>query len=203
MLPVEIHDGLLILGILVSLFLLMLRYRVIHMPRQQLPQPVARLDPQHHAARRVAYDDALHPLRARIVTRRPHTRQHAAPTLPEDVVVARDAEVREQVVELPHEEVGRPEGCVEAFLAQVRRVAVAELVVEDEGDVVAVGVGQGRQRQQVVVARAWSAVEQDERPARAARRKVAVDFVPRLAFLARGRNREGDGALGDFGCHFE
>ena len=42
----------------------------------------------------------------------------------------------QQVVQLLHEEVGDPELGVEALLSQVRRLAIADLVVEDNGDVV-------------------------------------------------------------------
>ena len=63
-----------------------------------------------------------------------HAAQHTAPRLAEEVVVVLNAKVGEQVVEFGEEEVDGPEFGVEASVAHVRGVAVAELVVEDYWD---------------------------------------------------------------------
>ena len=57
--------------------------------------------------------------------------EHPAPGLAEHVVAAADAEMVDEVRQFAHEQAHRPEICPP--VPQVRRVPVAELVVEDDG----------------------------------------------------------------------
>ena len=104
----------------------------------------------------------------------------------------------EQIVQLLHEEVRDPEVGVEALLAEVRGVAVADLVVEDDRDVVRGGgeVGEGKQ---VVVAGAGAAVEDDKGAPGRGGGQVAIHLVPGLAGLVGGGDVKGDFAFGCFG----
>ena len=88
-----------------------------------------------------------------------------------------DPERVDKIVELPDEQVDRPE--VGAPLRVVRAPAVADLVVEDDSAAVLREVGE---HEQVVVRRAGAAVKGDEwgGSIRVARTEVAVDSVPRL-----------------------
>src|SRR5205823_12643051 len=92
--------------------------------------------------------------------------EEPAPRRPEHVIPLADAEVVDEVRKLPDEELHRPE--VAAAFGEMRRPAVPELVIEDDGASVA---GQAGERQQVVVGRAGAAVQEDERrrPVSAAR----------------------------------
>ena len=69
-----------------------------------------------------------------------------------------DAERVDEVVQLAHEEIDRPE--VGAPVGAMRAAAVAELVVVDDRPAVTRQIGQG---QQVVVRGAGAAVKDDER----------------------------------------
>jgi hypothetical protein len=73
----------------------------------------------------------------------------------------------------------------------MRAAAVPELVVVDDRTF----AGEVDEREEVVVRRAWPAVEDDERRRHAvvAGAEVARDAVPRLRILAA--EREGNGAL--------
>ena len=87
-------------------------------------------------------------------------REEAAPRLAEHVVALSQPERVDEVVQLAHEEIDRPE--VGAALRVVRAAPVAELVVVDDG---AAAVGKVRDREQVVVR---------ARPARRGGRSAAV-----------------------------
>ena len=97
------------------------------------------------------------------------------------MVAAGDAERVDEVVELADEQVDRPE--IRAALRVVRAPAVADLVVEDDRAPVLREVGE---REQIVVRRAWAAVEGDEWGGRigVVREEVAFDSVPRLGEFA-------------------
>jgi len=88
-----------------------------------------------------------------------------------------DPEGRDEVLELAHEQVDRPEVAVSTLV--VRRAAVADLVVEDDG----ASAGEVGQRQQVVVRRAGTAVERQQRRGPVGT-ELAVDPVPGLRGLA-------------------
>lgn len=153
----------------------MLRNRLVNLPRQLPPPLVTRLHPQLHARRTIADHQLPQALRS---TDRPHTPQHAAPALAQQIIL-RDPEVGEQVLEFGHEELWCPESRVEAFFAQMCAVAVAELVVEDHGDgVLFCQLGEG---EEVVVAGAGPAVESDQGPCGGG--QVADDFVPGVAWF--------------------
>ena len=132
----------------------------------------------------------------------PHGAEHAAPALTEEVVVIGDAEMFEQVGEFSHEEVRRPEGGVEAFFAEVRGVAVAELVVEDNGN--AIVDGKGFEAEKVVVTGSGTAVEGDEGAAGLGGFEVAVNLVPSVAGLVFGEGRvvEANGVFSDRDAEF-
>src|SRR5579862_4463672 len=95
-------------------------------------------------------------------------------------MAAGDAERLDEVVQLAHEELDRPE--VRAALGEVGAAPVAELVVVDDG---APLLGEVDEREQVVVARTRAAVEDDERRRHSGvvRTEVARDAVPRLGRL--------------------
>src|SRR6266550_5477075 len=98
------------------------------------------------------------------------------------MVPAGDSERVDQVLELADEKVDRPE--IRAALRVVRAPAVADLVVEDDRAPVLREVGE---REQIVVRRAWAAVEGDEWGGRrigVVREEVAFDSVPRLGDIA-------------------
>src|SRR5512133_3997342 len=88
-----------------------------------------------------------------------------------------DSERVHQVVELADDTVDRPE--IRAAHRVVRAPAVADLVVEDDRAAVLHEVGE---REQIVVRRAWTAVEGDERGGRigVVRAEVTVDSEPGL-----------------------
>ena len=89
----------------------------------------------------------------------------------------RDAEVAQEVVQLRDEERGRDEA--RGLVAQARRVAAAELVVEHDGlpaRPVEIGV-----REHVRVWDAWPAVQHDEGPRTGV--EVAKDRVRRLEYF--------------------
>ena len=100
-----------------------------------------------------------------------------------------DPERVDEVVQLPDEQVDRPE--VGAAVGVVGAAAVAELVVVDDGP----AVGEIGEREEVVVGRAWTAVKNDERRGRGrvAGPQLARHAVPGLRVLAG--EREGHGAL--------
>ena len=106
--------------------------------------------------------------------------EEAAPRLAEDVVAVADPEVVDEVRELAHEELDRPE--VGAALGQVRRLAVSELVVEDDGPAVVREIGE---REEVVVRRARPAVQRDERR-RPVRPELALHAIPGLVPVELG-----------------
>ena len=93
------------------------------------------------------------------------------------MVPAGDSERVDQVVELADEQVDRPE--IRAALRVVRAPAVADLVVEDDRAAVLREVGE---REQIVVRRAWAAVEGDEWGGRirVVRAEITVDSKPGL-----------------------
>src|SRR2546422_8290530 len=96
------------------------------------------------------------------------------------MVPAGDSERVDQVVKLADEQVDRPE--IRAALRVVRAPAVADLVVEDDRAPVLREVGE---REQIVVRRAWAAVEGDEWGGRiGVVREAAFDSVPRLGDIA-------------------
>ncbi len=100
-------------------------------------------------------------------------------------VVLRQAKVRDEVLELGDEQGVVPElDAGVGLVAQVRRAATADLLVEDDGDAVRGGeVEEGRVRGR---ADARPAVQDDERGRRRRRREVAGDLVPGPQGLARG-----------------
>ena len=113
--------------------------------------------------------------------------EHAAPRLSEQVVTVNDAEGVEKVVQLLQEQVDGPE--VAAPLGQVRRSPPAQLVVVDHGSTI---VGQGGQREQVVMRATRSAVDHDERgPAQG---EITGDAVPRLELAKRDDTFEDTGS---------
>jgi hypothetical protein len=83
--------------------------------------------------------------------------EEPAPGLAEDVVAVGDPERADEVVQLSDEQVDRPEVC--AAVGVVRAAAVAELVVVDDGP----AVGEIGEREEVVVGRARTTVQNDER----------------------------------------
>ena len=95
--------------------------------------------------------------------------------MPEQVEVVLDPQVLKEVCELLHEEVLRPEACVALLLRIVGGVAVANLIVENDGD--SVSGQEVREGEEVVVRDAWPAVQTHERTARF---DVAEDLVPCL-----------------------
>jgi len=96
------------------------------------------------------------------------------------VVPVGDPERVDEIVELPDEQIDRPE--VGAALRVVRTPAVADLVVEDDRAAVLREVGE---HEQVVVRRAGAAVECDQRGgSMRIRGEVAVDSVPALGDVA-------------------
>jgi hypothetical protein len=113
--------------------------------------------------------------------------QHSTPRLAKEVIPVGDAELIEEILELVEKEVDGPE--VGAFVSQMRRASVAELIVVDDRTSRAGDVGH---RQQIVVCSARSAVGGDERGD--ARREVASHSVPCFPFT------EIDGAVG---CRLE
>lgn len=102
-----------------------------------------------------------------------------------DDVVLLQAKVRDEVLELGDEQGVVPElDAGVGLVAQVRRAATADLLVEDDGDAVRGGeVEEGRVRGR---ADARPAVQDDERGRRRRRREVAGDLVPGLQGLVRG-----------------
>ena len=182
MLPViHIHRPLVLLALRPPL-LLAPHQRRLHLRRQLRPQHIRGFHPALHRGRAAADDE---PPQAAGLRRREAGAQHAAPGVAEQVVGG-DAEVGEQVGQLGHEERFRPEGAVAHLFRQVRRAPAAELVVEDGRDaVLRREVGDG---EQVVVADAWPAVEEYQRPGGG--REVAEDLVECLAGLPGGRDVE-------------
>ena len=112
--------------------------------------------------------------------------EHAAPRLSEQVVATGDAETLEEILEFVEKEIDGPE--VRAFVAQVRGLAVAELVVVNDRASGVRDVGDG---EQVVVRAAGPAVHRDEWCER--RGEVAGDAVPGVP------RAEGDGGGGGGG----
>ena len=158
MLPIELHESLLVLGRVCRAVLLVAGQCILEIlrpPRAQTRQPLApervRCGPAgkhevlkaHGAVRRDVLDS-----------------ERDAPGLPEQIKVVRDAEVPQEVVQLGDEERRREEA--RGLVAQPRRVATAELVVEHDGTpparLVQIGV-----REHVPVRDAWSAVQHHER----------------------------------------
>ena len=73
-------------------------------------------------------------------------REHAAPRLPEHVVAVVNAKMVEEVVQLVDEELHGPERGVTGLLLQVCRLATADLIVEDDGNLTCLcEVGDGEQ----------------------------------------------------------
>lgn len=155
---VEVFDRGLVLRVVVGPVVLVSLQRVVNVPWQLAAPLVAALDPQGHAGRRVGDDETT---QARVAANREHGAQHAAPRLAQEVEIRGHAEVRHEVVEFGEEQVRRPEGRVEPFFADVRRPAGADLVVEDDGDLVL--CAQARQVEQVVVRHARSAMHRHQR----------------------------------------
>ena len=107
-------------------------------------------------------------------------------------VVGRDGEVGEKVCELVAEEGLGPECRVAVLFGEVRGAAVAELIVEEDGDgVVGLEVGKG---EKIFVAAAWAAVEGDE--GNGGGGEGADDFIVGLAGLVGGWDGERGVALG-------
>jgi hypothetical protein len=113
-------------------------------------------------------------------------REKSAPRLAEHVVPPGDAERVDEVVQLPNEELGRPE--LGAAVRIVRAAPAAQLVVMHDR----AAVGEVDEREEVVVRPARAAVEDDERR-RPVGSQIARDPVPRLRVIAAVR--EGDGSL--------
>ena len=149
-------------------------------------QPVRLADEVGERGGRVGEDERAQPGRVR---ERVLLAQEPAPGLAEDVVAVGDPERADEVVQLPDEQVDRPE--VGAAVGVVGAAAVAELVVVDDGP----AVGEIGEREEVVVGRAWTAVKNDER---CGRRRVAGPQLPRHAvpgLRVLAGEREGHGAL--------
>src|SRR5262245_15344011 len=125
--PVEDHAGLLVLGIIGRPGFLVAPKRGLDLRGQLLPEPVALRDEvrerrggvgEHERAQAGRLSDPV------------LLREEAAPRRAEHVIPIADAELLDEVRELPDEELHGPE--VAAAVGQVRGSAVAELVVEDE-----------------------------------------------------------------------
>lgn len=86
----------------------------------------------------------------------------------------------EEALELGDEQLLGPEGRVAVFVGEVGGVAIAKLIVEDDGD--GVGGGEVGEGEEVVVHDAWTAVENDE-GATSGGLEVTKDLVPGLTRL--------------------
>ena len=136
--------------------------------RELRPQLSRGGEPERHRRRRIGDDEASKSFR---LTDGMLGAQHAAPRLAEQMIVVRDAELLEEILELVEKEVDGPE--VGALVSQMRRPSVAELVVVNDRPSGARDVGDG---QQIVVRAARAAVRRHER--RASGREIARDAIP-------------------------
>ena len=63
-------------------------------------------------------------------------REHGSPRIPQEIEIVLDFEVSEEVVEFVYEELDGPERRVTVLFGKVGRHSAADLVVEDDGDLV-------------------------------------------------------------------
>ena len=172
-LPVDPHERLLVLGRVGRAVPLVAAQHVLHVLRPARAEARERVAPER-VRRRAAGEHEV--LEARGTVRGDVLDgERDAPGLPEEVKVVRDAEVPQEVVQLGDEE-RRRDGEARRLVAQARRVARAQLVVEHDGmppRAVQVGV-----REHVPVRDARSAVQHDE--GSRAGLEVAEDRIRRL-----------------------
>ena len=153
MFPVELYESLLVLRSVSRAVPLMATKHVLEIPRPLCAQARECLPPER-VRRRPAGEHEV--LESRGVVRGDVLDcERDAPGLSEQVEIACDAEVPQEVVQLGDEERRREE--VRGLVAQPRRVATAELVVEDDGTAVSPLVELGV-REHVPMRDAWSAV---------------------------------------------
>lgn len=176
MLPVELHERLLVLGRVGRATLLVAAKHVLQVLLPARAEARERLAPER-VGRRAAGEHEVLEARGAVRGDVLHG-ERDAPGLPEEVKVVRDAEVPQEVVQLGDEEGRRDEA--RRLVAQTRRFAGAQLVVEhDRLSACAVQVGV---REHVPVRDARSAVQHDE-GSRTTGLEVAEDRIRRLERL--------------------
>ena len=116
-------------------------------------------------------------------------REHSSPRIPQKIEIFLDLEVPEEIIELVDEELDGPELYVTLLFGDMGRHSTADLVVEDDGDLVlGPEIGEG---EHVIVDDAWASVE-DHQGAMFPVGEVPVDLVPGLGDLPGARHGEVD-----------
>ena len=153
-------------------------------------------DKQRHGCRTGGDDEVLETLG---FSHRELCREHSSPRVPEEIEVVLDFEVFEEIDEFGDEERDGPELDVTLLFWDVGRHSSADLVVEDDGDLVfGPEVGEGKH---VVVNDARTSMKDDQGTVLSVG-EVTVYFVPGLGGLAGARDNEINLAGGEaFGGH--
>jgi hypothetical protein len=121
-------------------------------------------------------------------------REHSSPRIPQKIEIVLDFEVFEEVVEFGDEELDGPELDVTLLFGDMGRHSAADLVVEDDGDLVlGPEVGEG---EHVIVNDTWTSME-DNQGSVFLVGEVTVDLVPGLGSLPGARHDEIDLAGGE------